>query len=206
MELQPPPLQGRALFDKAYHRAVNRYFTDNFPFRSLLRYVSNLADYRIFSTSNAKQVYVGADGWLYPEKSIKRLYNYTDYDPADIERLVLTLCALERIVTATGRRFYFVMVPEKASIYPEFTGIDPSVASRNPSSCERLCQYAKIYGLESLLRADRPLLAAKGDAGLLYDKTATHWNAMGAKVAAEFIQSRVFQSEPRFVGIYQDQR
>ena len=129
--LKPPRLDGRALFNDTYYRSFDQYFNDSFSLRSLLIFAKRWLDYRLFHMTDAKEVHVGTDGWLYSRLSIDDYRKEACSEKQNIEQLVLALHATERLVAATGRRFYFIVAPNKSTIYPEYVGSLPQSPSCN---------------------------------------------------------------------------
>ena len=106
--LKPPRFNGRALFDNEYYLSFDQYFNDNFSLRSPLILAKRWLDYRIFQTTDIEGIHVGNDGWIYSRQSIEDFRKEACNRKQDIERLVLELHAIEKMIEATGRRFFFL--------------------------------------------------------------------------------------------------
>jgi hypothetical protein len=189
--LKFPLPYGRAFLDKDYYRALDHYFNDSFSLRGPLIWVKNWIDLNLFRTTDTNDVHIGRHGWLYSRKSV------SDYQPADsekdadMERLVLQLHAIEKIVTASGRRFVFVVAPSKALVYPEYLGLAAGFINNGPSQYDLLLERLERHPLKSFIRLDDIIKAAKRSQALLYDRQYAHWNGLGASVAAENIYHRI---------------
>lgn len=191
-KLDPPRPYGRALLNNEYYRSLNQYLNHTFSLRSALTLAKNWLDYHIFRTTDATSVHIGTSGWLYSRKSIEDYRKEACSDKTDVGRMVLELYALERIIEASGRRFLFVVAPNKSTIYPEHVGFVPTTAGCGRSRYDLLLENMAEYPLRSFVRLDEQLRNAKKGRALLYDKTSTYWNERGAMVAAETIGGRIF--------------
>jgi hypothetical protein len=107
--LKPPRLDGPALLDNAYYLSFDQYLNDSFSLRSPLIFAKRWLDYRLFKMTDAKGVHVGNNGWLYSRQSIEDYRKEACGGSADTDRLVLELHAIERIIEASGRRFWSCM-------------------------------------------------------------------------------------------------
>ena len=188
--LKPPRLNRQALLDNAYYLAFDQYFNDSFSLRSPLIFAKRWLDYRLFHLTDTDAIHVGTDGWLYSRQSIDSLRKTACKEMADIEKLVLELHAIERLIEATGRRFFFTVAPNKSTIYPEFVGPLPQDQSCNRNTYDLLLEAIESHPLKNFVRLDQLLRDSKSDA-LLYDPTSRFWNAQGAMLAARAIHRQI---------------
>jgi len=193
-KLTPPRPYGDALLSVDYYRSFDQYFNRNFSLRRPLTVAKNWLDYHLFRTTDATCVHIGRSGWLYSRKAIDDYRKGSCKDAADMGRMFLELQALERIIEATGRRFLFIVAPNKSTVYPEYVGFVPTTAGCGRSRYDLLLENMAEYPLRSFVRLDEQLRNAKKGRALLYDRTSTYWNERGAMVAAETIGGRIFDS------------
>ncbi len=193
--LKPPRFYKEVLFDNEYYLSFDQYFKDNFSLRGPLIFAKNWLDYHLFRTTDSREVHVGLDGWLYNYRSIEDYRKEACNNKAYAEQLVLELHALEKITEASGRRFFFTIVPNKPTIYPEFVGFVPKGDQCDISLYDLFLENVTAYPLRSFIRLDRSLKDEKKNPALLYDKTGTQWNSMGAMVAAKTIFKNVFNEQ-----------
>jgi hypothetical protein len=191
--LKPPRFDGRALFDNEYYLSFDQYFNDSFSLRSPLILAKRWLDYRIFHMTDIKGVHVGNNGWLYSRQSIDDYRQEACNRTQDIERLVLELHAIEKMIEATGRRFFFIVAPSKSTIYPEYVGFVPKSTTCNRSQYDLLLETIGSRPMKSFVRLEQLLQDAKKNHAPLYDKTSTYWNDLGAMVAADAIQAQIIQ-------------
>jgi hypothetical protein len=193
--LKPPRLDGRALLNSTYYRSFDQYFNDSFSLRSLLIFAKRWLDYRFFHMTDADGVHVGTDEWLYSRQSIDDYRKEACSEKQDIEQLVLALHATERLVAATGRRFFFIVAPNKSSIYPEFVGPLPKSPSCNYNKYDLLLDAIESNPLKNFVRLDQLLKNSKNSGVLLYDPTSRFWNAQGAIISAGAIQRHIVENQ-----------
>ena len=189
--LKPPRLDGKALLNNEYYRSFDQYFNDSFSLRNPLLFAKKWLDYHLFQTTETDDVHVGSHGWLFSRRSIDDYRKDACRGLPAIEQLILELHAVEKVISASGRRFYFMVAPNKSTIYPEFVGFVPQNESCNRSRYDLLLEAITERPLKGFVRLDERLQRAKKNAALLYDRNRAHWNNLGAMVAAEALQSRI---------------
>jgi len=190
-----PRPYGRALLDNEYYLSFDQYFNDSFSMRAPLIFVKSWLDYNAFRTTDAADVYVGRNGWLYHRKSVDDYRNRACGDDRDIEWLVLKLHALENMIEASGRRFFFIAAPSKVTIYPDFAGLASERNTCGQSRYDMLSDNLALHPLKSVVRLDEVFKEAKKRKPLLYDRAASDWNSLGAMVAAETFHRQVFDGD-----------
>jgi hypothetical protein len=194
--LKPPRMHIRAILDDHYYKAFDQYYNDSFVLRSPLIFSKRWMDFHIFRMTDAPDVHVGKQGWLYNRRSIENSHKEACGNQADAEHMALKLYALEKIIEVSGRRFFFMLAPNKSTIYPEFVGSALRSDACNQSRYDLLLDAMGVLPLKSLVRVDQLLWDAKSNQALLYDKVGVGWNGLGALVAARALQKKVFE-EPR---------
>jgi hypothetical protein len=191
--LKPPRFDRRVLFDNEYYLSFDQYFNDGFSLRSPLILAKRWLDYHIFHMTDVKGVHVGSNGWLYSRQSIDDYRKEACNETQDIERLVLELLAVEKMIEATDRRFFFIVAPGKSTIYPEFVGPLPQSSACSHSRYDLFLEAIEANGLKSFVRLDQYLSQAKNNHALLYDRTGSIWNGLGAMIASEAIQAQIIK-------------
>jgi hypothetical protein len=189
--IKPPRICRQAFLDNDYYRSFDEYFNDSFSLRGPLILAKNWLDYHLFRTTDSREVHIGTDGWLYDVKSIKDYRKEACNTQAYAKQLVLELHALEKIIQASGRRFFFSIAPNKSTIYPEFVGFVSKDDPCDSSLYDLFLENLTLHPLKSFVRLDATLKDEKKKGALLYDKTSTRWNSLGAMVAAKIIFTEV---------------
>ncbi|MGD9096787.1 MAG: sialate O-acetylesterase [Desulfobacterales bacterium] len=187
----PRPYDG-ALLKTDYYRALDRYINAQAGFNGRLRRIKNWIDYRIWGRSDRDDIHVGRRGWLFRRTDIENHVQDQCADPGDVRRRLLELHAVEKVVSATGRDFRFIVVPSKASVYPEYVGWVPLPAGGRCSAFDRMREADTAYPLKAWVPLEAAVMAGKFGSHLLYDPTGRYWNERGAAVAAEALQLSLF--------------
>ena len=205
-----PRPYGRALFENEYYLSFDQYFNDSFSMRAPLIVAKNWFDLHVFRTADDTKIHVGKDGWLYRRKSVEDYRKEACSDKTDVGWTVLKLRALEKIIEGSGRRFFFIVAPNKVTIYPEYMGFVPESNSCNLSHYDLLLEHLREDPLEGFVRLDQLMREAKNSHSLIFDKDSTHWNRRGARVAAEALHQQIFRSglnlpQPDSISIDDDQ-
>ncbi|MGD2185330.1 MAG: sialate O-acetylesterase [Desulfobacterales bacterium] len=195
--LKPPRMDTQALLDNDYYLSFDQYFNDSFSLRSPLIYIKRWLDYRLFRMTDANDVHVGTDGWLYSRQSIDDYRKEACGARQDIEQLALELQAIERLMAVTGRRFFFIVAPNKSTIYPEFVGPLPRSPACNVNQYDLFLKATETHRLKNFVRLDQLMKNAKKSDALLYDATSRHWNDQGALVAAAAIHQHIFKDHAK---------
>jgi hypothetical protein len=95
--------------------------------------------------------------------------------PAGGPSAVSGICTpLEKMITATGRRFLFTVAPGKAAIYPEYVGSGASAAG-SPVYKALLDAHAR-YPLAGFIRLEPALKKAKLNGIDVYHKQSRLWS------------------------------
>ena len=191
--LEPPGLSGADLLSNEYYLAFDQYVHDSFNLRSPLLLAKSWVGYHVFRTTDSPDVHIGRNGWLYGRKSIEGDRKEASSEEMDVGRFVLELHALERIIQASGRGFFYIVAPDKSTIYPEFVGFVPQTDSSAPSRYDLFLENTTAHPLQSLVRLDEKLKEEKERGAQLYDKTGTTWNGVGAMVAAHVIHRQLLR-------------
>lgn len=194
--LPPPRMYTRALVDNQYYKAFDQYYNDSFALQSPLVFAKRWVDFHIFRMTDVPEVHIGNEGWLYSRRSIEDVRKEACGNKADAQQIALKLYALEKIIEASGRRFFFMVAPNKSTIYPEFVGYVPQRNACNRSRYDLLLESIAALPLKNFVRFDQLLRDAKSSHALLYDKAGAYWNGLGAMVAAEAIQRQILE-DPR---------
>jgi len=194
IKAKAPVFSTEVLLKQNYYDDFNKYFNDNFSMRGYYIFAKNWIDFNAFSTSPSyNNVHIGKKGWLYYLPEMKDFFGEACDEEASVDRLVLQLHALESVLRASGKTFYFMVAPNKSTIYPEFVGYTPGKNNCDKSKLNIVLDRFSVNPLNGFIRLDEQLMKEKAGnpSVLLYYKTDTHWNWHGAKIASEMILERV---------------
>lgn len=176
-------------YNRKFFSAFEEYFNDHFAFRSVLITMKSWVDYYVFKTSPSPKVHVGTDGWLYYYRTTHGYFKVDDCIPVErerMERIAEQLHLLERMVETSGRKFLFVVAPDKTTIYPEYFGEKRRNLRCSKSHYDLLLYYLQKYPVRNFVRLDEDLISEKRGQQIYY-KTDTHWNLYGSMIASSSI-------------------
>jgi alginate O-acetyltransferase complex protein AlgJ len=160
------------------------FFNDHFGFRDHLAQLYYLYSFMLKSTSNPN-VLIGQEGWLFYVKTAdgNSLEDFRGNDsllPEELWQWRAVLEAKYAWLKQSGVEYFFVIAPDKHSIYAEYF----------PARIRKVGKYSRLDQLLEYMKDSKvpiidlrpPLLQAKNKE-LVYYKTDTHWNDFGVAVA-----------------------
>lgn len=179
-----------------YPKAFESYFNDNFGFRAAFIRLNNLLKYELFQVSGTKKVLVGKKGWLYYTGN-SVVDDYRGINTLSHQDLELWKNVLERKrdwLSSQGIAYFFIVAPNKHSIYPEFLpkGV-MQVSGTTP--LDQIGQYLKSNSNVNFLDLRSVLISRKSE-GQLYYLTDTHWTNLGAFFGYEAIANHIRTEYP----------
>ena len=158
---------------------------DHFAFRSAAVRANALANYRLLHTSVNDDVIAGRDGWLYYADTVPDYTGEGRLAEAELDRMVENLGAMSESLAARGARLCIAVIPDKSTIYPQYM---PGRYPRRADGGNIPRLRAACAGLSATwIDLVQPLEDAAMSGAPVYYQTDTHWNALGACVAADAI-------------------
>lgn len=163
------------------------YFSDHFNFRNDLIQLHSNFKYNVLGVSAfPKKVAQGKEGWLFDAGSYMDYYRCKEvFSDKQLEEYQNLLEYRKHWLGTRGIKYYFVVVPIKANVYPEYL---PGFVYklRSGSKLDQLVIYLNENSDFKILDL-RPKLERRKEEGQLYHKTDTHWNDLGAFYGASSI-------------------
>lgn len=177
-------------------RNLDNFLVDNSPFRYQFVLVNAGLDYALFGTSQSDQVLPGKDGWLFYKdgpNAAQPMANYQGLaelnDSADtLAEASAGLQILSDKLAENGCTLVLDLTPSKDRIYREYMPDGyPIVNEQNRT--DLLAAYLQSHTTVPVVwRYDMLRSQARQNADrLLYYKTDTHWNAVGALIGLDGI-------------------
>ncbi|MCD4772034.1 MAG: hypothetical protein K8R41_01475 [Bacteroidales bacterium] len=181
-----PELSIKDYYSGSFQKSFNNYLEQNIGFRSFFVRVNNQINYSIFKQTNAKDVLLGKEGYLF-RKSGNFSYNGLDYvgDKTVNEKTK----KLKFIVTELNKKdvkLFIVIAPNKRSFYEEFlTENSISKIKRKTNYIEYKKQLDKLE--IPYLNLEEVFLKNKNHEYPLFSKCGIHWTQYGAAFALDTI-------------------
>lgn len=176
--LNPPPyFPDQRWKAQSFPAMFDAYYKDRVGFRPELLDLRRQILVERLGDPTADGVWIGRDGWLF----VNCVGPLEVRQNAD-RRLRARAAGLEerrKWLAARGIGFVVVVVPEKASVYPEFL---PATARRHPPP-DYLGQLRALAPSVTAVDPLPAMLAAKAGPDPLFYRTDTHWTSAGAFAA-----------------------
>jgi len=170
---------------------LEAWFNDHFGFRGLLVRLHGLFHYRVFNISGSSQALPGRDGWLfYDGRGVRGgdpRRNHLARLPAEHQELFRALKEQfeynDHYFAARGITYLVVVVPDKWSVYSEM--LPRSVGPAAPrTSADLFLAYLRADTDLRILDLKQPLRRQRWADGPIYHQIDSHWNELGAYLAA----------------------
>lgn len=176
-----------------YYLNYQTYFNDSFGFRGTLISINNYINLELLKNSSTDKVVIGKDGWLFYKKGLDTYCDYTNISDTELKMIANYLVDKEKIVEANGAQFYFIIGPDKHTIYQE--------KLLEKYKCEKetpMDRLIKILSEETDVNVVdvREELKEKPCGFDTYYKTDTHWNSFGAYIVYENLMKKVSLQYP----------
>ncbi|WP_084711457.1 alginate O-acetyltransferase AlgX-related protein [Nevskia ramosa] len=176
LSYRAPPVP---ILNGALVRNFEDHFDKEFPLRTASINLWTAAQLVLFNEGKFG-VLLGTDGWLYTNEEFHVLPRWQGILDSNLEFIRWTQAKL----AADSIPLAIVVVPEKAHIYPEFTG-GRRQATAHAVVAKQISEV--IDENETTLVRIEELLKQEKSAGEVYFRTDTHWTPLGTQVAARAI-------------------
>lgn len=153
----------------------------------------------------AQNVYVGHDGWMFYGGTIKDYTEECTYSDNRLNFLSKKLIERLNFCEENGIKLYFVVTPNKNSVYPEYMATEGVEMAEN-RTIDVILNYLSENTELNVIDCRKGLFAAKEqypDENLYY-KLDTHWNNHGGFAAYTQIMEAVSKDFPNAVTYTKD--
>ena len=183
------PKQLRTKKIKQFFKDLEAYYTDRIFARSTLLTLSN----HLYDIGNIPQdmskCYKGQHNWLFLgnnyDNCVDALTGRWTISDIQLKSQTDFFNNIKKEINSCGAKFYMLIGANKSTIYPEY--LPRLVIPAKSRAVTPLINNLKKNGI-SIVDSAETLLKNKNK-GLLYYRTDTHWNNLGAKIALDsFLQ------------------
>ncbi len=175
------------------YKNLKLYIRDQYLFRNDFINALVWIKYFIFNkTINANKSILGNNDWIFLGKDyISNIDRFKGLHPLDLESLSKKIERFSMLLEEKhGKKFYFSIAPNKSSIYSEFLPLKIRRQKKVTISNFKNKNYIDLFST---------LMDYKERCGdLIYYKTDTHWNQIGAYVALKKIREAILNSSNKF--------
>lgn len=161
----------------------NKYYDDNYGLKTEL--IDSYMTFKLqvlHDNPLPNRVLIGKEGWYFLGNQFNELLNDSfgnyPFSISELETIANNIKTIKDKLESKGIDFHIVVPPNKHRVYSEML---PYRISEKPTRLETLNSYLKKEIDFEILDLRDTLISAKGKE-LLYYKTNTHWNDLGAFV------------------------
>ncbi|MGE3803827.1 MAG: hypothetical protein AB7K24_04030 [Gemmataceae bacterium] len=178
---------------KKFPRCFDAYYNDHFGLRAALVRLNACLRVHGLGVSASEQVVLGREGWLFydGDDAMAARRGLLRWSREELDQIQRDLEARRDWLAARGCQYLFVIAPNKESIYPEYL---PAWLEADRDTCiDQLVGHLAAHSDVRVLDLRPALQAARGH-GLLYFRTDSHWNTLGALCAYRHMMQALARS------------
>lgn len=175
----PDVLDSNGRLSPGFKKGFESWLQDNIGFRSDFVDLTAFVQYKLFRQPTTPRVEIGRDGWLFITDTNDISSSTGDFRLPEerLEEIALRQQHLDDYYTAQGIQYLYVITAMKTAIYPEFMASGDGELHETPINLTE--DYLKEHTSIEVLNTKQKLIECKPK-GILYYKTDTHWNQLGA--------------------------
>lgn len=171
--------------------ALEDWCADNIGFRNSFFSLYRSFTFKLLGISPTDNVHVGKDGWLFLTQDKNVEIGSGEY--LLTEETLATIAKNQQQISdyyaSLGKTYYFLMLPSKASIYPEkLSGANLEVGY---TVIDQVEDYLSKNTSVKVINLKDTLLSHKNGEHLLFWETDTHWSSYGSYVGYLEIMRRM---------------
>ncbi|MBK7645226.1 MAG: hypothetical protein IPJ19_19640 [Planctomycetes bacterium] len=199
-----PDLPATAQQIGRFPRAFESAFSDSLGLRDHTLALNSRLDLSLWGLSPSRTVLMGKHGWMFytGESSVETWRGLRPMDEKLLESWKRVLELRRDRARSLGAQYYFVIGPNKESIYPDYlpNGYEPLGPSRADQFVPWMQAHTdvKIIDLRPCMRAAREQDTPQHH---LYYEEGTHWHGRGCMVAAREILRRIGEDFPALASL-----
>ena len=161
--------------------------------------LKDLALGKLFGVSGNGQVIAGKDGWLFYSETLNDYTGAGRMTETQLTELAEKIAGLDEFCRGNGAVFYLIVAPNKNTVYPEKM---PGIYKKGDAGSNLRLLLNKLaeknVNAPDLAESFRERIENVPEAWMqinsetyLYYRTDTHWNALGASVAADLLTGNI---------------
>jgi alginate O-acetyltransferase complex protein AlgJ len=174
-----PPVRLSRPLEVSYTAAFESWWNDNFGFRRSL-VVGYSRALLALGVSPTPSVILGRSGWLFfaGDEALASYRAVQPFTEAELAAWQRRIEARRDWLAERGIHFLVVIAPNKETIYPEFMPVSLNRV-RPVTRLDQLVTYMRAHSSVAMVDPRDALRSAKAE-GIVYLRTDTHWNDVGA--------------------------
>jgi hypothetical protein len=172
------------------------YYDDNFVLRNSLIRLYNFNKLQVFQESPSTNVIRGNNGWFFYKFSNYESYYCSNNNSEVFERLYIEILRRKNIVESTGSEFYFLLAPNKDTVYRDQLPENIKKNKCENSFSKQFLEYIKNKESLNLIDPREALIKEKDKNNPIYYKTDSHWNQLGAYIGYKELMTEIIKDSP----------
>lgn len=180
--------------------AFDAAFNDCFFGRTQLMFLR--ANYLAFwaATRSSLLIHIGRDGWLFAHGDLVNYPNFIQLTDAEKQSIGDYLDKLYQYCRAHGKKFVFLLVPDKSRVYPEYVLHWNKIRPDSEGLGEDLVRFLQTHYDFPVVSSREMLIEHKGESDdWLFFRTDTHWTYYGAYYGGYLPLMQALGREPKTV-------
>lgn len=180
----------------SFPQGFDDYYSDNFIVRDHLLRLNGKIKFQWFDIPpHQGKAFMGRQGWMYAVKDEMDIYLGNNIFTEDtLQRFVDILKYRNHILDSLHCKYYFVIVPIKTTIYPEYLPLSKIKSNQRTLTDQIVTEFGQ-YSNINLIDLRGEMIDQKG-ANRLYYKTDNHWNEFGGYTAYRIIMEYLNRDFP----------
>jgi hypothetical protein len=169
-----------------YGKDFEKWFNDRFNGRDLMMSFFNVVKSKTNKNKNSREFLYVQEDWLFSweigdtQHTINEYQNIKLFSQEQLEKIAVYIESINDWCKANNKKFYFFIAPAKYRIYDDkFPFYIRKVFPDDEGKIYQLIGYLRKHSNVKVIYPDKILKEHKKQ-GLLYWKTDSHWNEMGA--------------------------
>lgn len=187
-------------FHERFPDEFNKFIDDRVGFKDYANKLYGLIRPIMLDDVNmSKKALIGRNSWLYlnmENDDVRHYQRVVTYTQKEFGELKKHLDKMQDFCNANGIDLYFIMPPNKSTIYPEYY---PDFIKQLdvPSSYEIISNYIKENAKVRFIDIYDKFMEHKNDYDLFY-RGDTHWNSAGGYIAYKELAAAILEKHPDF--------
>jgi hypothetical protein len=179
-----------------FPKQFDDYYSDHFAYKDFLINKLFIFNIKVLkSQSEFKNVIIGLDNFLFSDERDFQSGEKNLYSTAELQSIQKELHYRTEFCKSVGAKLYIVIIPSKQTYYPEYLALRYFNFYEKTKRKQLLNFLAKDSQIHYFDITDE-LLKYKNDSILLYYKTDTHWNSLGAFIGTQIIVNHIKKDFP----------
>ena len=194
----PPLILNDNKINYNYGKAFEAWFNDHFFGRSqLLAFNAWLQSLVRSPFQPYEKVYCGFSSWYFYslDNSLRNYHNLDLFEEKKLAGVVDDLKKLQELCKRKNKKMYILIIPDKHKVYGEYFCAAPKIRPDSKSRARQFERYLKKNGIVNVIYLLDVLLENKKQ-DILYWKTDTHWNMLGAFIGYQAFMEHIRKDFP----------